>query len=207
MTAGCAIRALHRVQGDNTLVFSALQNPRHIAVADQFPDRHRSRWRGPAGHAIGVARTQAPDRFRDIVRDLRIFAARIPRALSAGAAVSAMGCRGRRAGRNRRARRIARRRSFGRARRRRRQRRRRPHRRFRCPGPSLSRGAHHLHRRKREFDVERCQGSRLRGIAVRKSRYLQGAPDHGTALAQHPGERRILPGAGRAQERASDGCW
>ena len=33
------------------------------------------------------------------------------------------------------------------------------------------------------------------------------APDDGAALAQHPGKRRILQGAGRARNRASDGCW
>ena len=37
------------------LVFCALQDARHHAVADEFPDRHRRRRRDPAGHAIARA--------------------------------------------------------------------------------------------------------------------------------------------------------
>ena len=58
-----------------------------------------------------------------------------------------------------------------------------------------------LYRRQREPGVERCQGSRLRGRTVRKPRHRQIASADGTALAQHPGKRRILQGAGRAESR------
>ena len=46
-----------------------------------------------------------------------------------------------------------------------------------------------------------AQGSRLRGRGVRKSRGSQSAADHGAALAQYPGERRILQGDRGAEKR------
>ena len=52
-----------RARGRSLFVFSAFQDPRRHAVADQFPDRHRSGWRVAAGDAIGVARPQAAGRL------------------------------------------------------------------------------------------------------------------------------------------------
>ena len=66
---------------------------------------------------------------------------------------------------------------------------------------AISERAHRLFRRQREPDLERCQGSRFRRRDLRKPRHRQIAADHGTALAQHAGECRILQGAGRAEGR------
>ena len=52
-----------------------------------------------------------------------------------------------------------------------------------------------------EPDFERCQGSRFRRRHLRKPRHRQIAADHGTAIAQHPGECRIHQGAGHAEGR------
>ena len=166
------------------------------------------RRRHSAGHAICVARPQAGDRGGAAARDLRVFAARKSLALSAGAALSAVGCRARRAGRHHRARRLDRRRSFGRAwhaggprragprsSRRRRWRSRYPNARIVFSGGS----ANLISNDAREADYA--------GAHLRKPRHRQVAADHGAALAQHPGECRILQGAGRAEDRASAGCW
>src|ERR1700688_4176412 len=79
------------------IVFCALQNARHHAVAHEFPDWRRFIRRDSAGHAICIAWPQAPDCFRRAFCNMRILAARKMGALSAGVAISAMGCRARRA--------------------------------------------------------------------------------------------------------------
>src|SRR6188768_2508514 len=58
-----------------SFVFSAFQDARHHAVADQFPDRNRPGRCGSAGDTLGVARTQAADRLRHLARDMRVLAA------------------------------------------------------------------------------------------------------------------------------------
>ena len=76
-----------------------------------------------------------------------------------------------------------------------------PHHRGGGAGASLSERARGFLRRQREPGLERCQGSRFRRRDLRKPRHRQIAADHGTALAQHAGECRILEGAGRAEAR------
>src|SRR5260370_2380518 len=100
---------LYQTFQEVSLVFCALQDDRHHAVADESPDRRRVARRDLAGHAICVAWPQAHDCFGNATRDLRIYAACKPAALSAGIAISAMGCRARRARWHCRARRIDRR--------------------------------------------------------------------------------------------------
>src|SRR5258708_5468750 len=135
------------------IVFCALQNARHYSVADESPDRRGSVRRDSAGYPICIPWPQAPDCFDRASGNMRVFAARKLAALSAGVAISAMGCRARRARWYRRPRRIDRPRSFGRPWRRGRQRLGGPRDRNGGTCPSLSERAHHLFRRKREFDI------------------------------------------------------
>ncbi len=74
-------------------------------------------------------------------------------------------------------------------------------------GEALSERARGVFRRQCKPHLQRRQGSRFRRRNLRKPRRRQIAADHGTAIAQHPGERRVLEGAGHAEGRASDGCW
>src|ERR1700681_1218290 len=135
------------------IVFCPLQNPRHHAVADEFPDWLRFIRRDPAGHAICFPWPQAPDCLDRASCNMRVFAARKMAALSPGVAISAMGCRARRARWYRRPRRIDRCRSFGRPWRGGRQRLGGPHDYNGGTCPSISQRAHHLFRRKRKFDI------------------------------------------------------
>jgi uncharacterized SAM-binding protein YcdF (DUF218 family) len=66
-------------------------------------------------------------------------------------------------------------------------------------GAPLSQCAHRLLGRQRQRDFERRTGGRFRRRRVRKPRRCQIAADHGTAFAQHGGERRILQGTGGAE--------
>src|SRR5258706_5445155 len=74
------------------IVLRALQNARHHADADEFPDRARSVRRDPAGHAICIPWPQVPDCLHRASCDMRVFAARKMAALSPGTATSAIGC-------------------------------------------------------------------------------------------------------------------
>ena len=116
-----------------------------------------------------------------------IFAARKSGALSPGTAVSAMGCGARRAGRHRRARADRSTLIF------------RPHRTRPCVHgaadridrscgacASISERAHHFFRGKRESDIRRCQGSRLRRRRLRKSRRCQRAIDRWSGARATP---------------------
>ena len=168
------------------LVLHPLQDARRPAAADQSPDRRRRRRRHPDGDALCHARPQAGDCVGVAAGGVRAVAARNPVALSAGAALSAVGCR-------RAARRMASSCSAasieadlsaahgtpGRAQR------ARPHHRGGGAGASLSERTHCVLRRQRQSDFERCAGSRFRRRHLRKSRYRQVAPDHGAAFAQH----------------------
>src|SRR4030081_1914739 len=82
------------------IVFRALQNPRHHAVADEFPDRTGSPRHSLAGYPICLPWSQAFDCVRCVACNMRIFAARKSPALSAGITISAMECRARHAGRH-----------------------------------------------------------------------------------------------------------
>src|SRR6266853_963170 len=192
---------LYQTFKEASVVFCALQNTRHHAVADEFPDRGRSLRRDPAGYAICILWPQASDCLDRGACNMRVFAARKLAALSPGTAVSAMGCRARRARWYRCPRRIDRPRSFGRPWRRGRQRLGGPPDRNGGTCPSLSECAHHLFRRKRKFDIRRRKGGRLRRRGIRKSRGFQSATDNGAALAKHARERRILEGARGAEKR------
>ena len=158
-------------EGDCRLVFSALQNPRHHAAADQFPDRRRARrrascwprdWRGSAAGCWSPR--SCCWRYADFRRSETGCSIRWNRDFR-------LGCRARRAGRHCRARRIDRCGSFGRAWRGRRPRRGRPHHRGGGAGPSLSERPHHLYRRQRQSDFGRRPGSRLRRRHFRTSRH------------------------------------
>src|SRR6202051_1820807 len=93
-------KTLYQTFQEASLVFCALQNARHRAVADEFPDRRRPARRCSAAHAICLAWPEAAGYFRCLARDLRVFAARKLAALSPGVAVSGVGCRRRRARRH-----------------------------------------------------------------------------------------------------------
>src|SRR5712671_3783854 len=97
------------------LVFRALQNARADAVAGQFLDRPRRARSDSAGHAICFPGPQAHGGCRAVARNMRIFAAWKLGALSPRVAISAVGCRARRAGRHGRPRRLDRGRSLRRA--------------------------------------------------------------------------------------------
>src|SRR5258706_16043987 len=137
------------------IVFCALQNTRYHAVADESPDRRRSLRRDSAGYAICVPWPQAPDCLDRAYCNMRVFAARKMAALSAGVAISAVGCGARRARWYRRPRRIYRPRPFDRAWRTGGESRGRPPHCSGGPGPSISERSHHLFRRERKFDIER----------------------------------------------------
>src|SRR5260370_41581760 len=97
---------LYQTFQEASVVFCALQNARHHAVADEFPDRGRSVRRDFAGYAICILWPQAAGCLHRAACHMRVFAARNLAALSPVTAVSAMGCRARRARWYRRARRI-----------------------------------------------------------------------------------------------------
>ena len=190
-----------------SLVFRALQNARHHAVADQFPDRRRPRSARSCWRRDCRARPQAPGRLGRAARDLRIFAAR-----KSGCSIRwkrgfRPGMRARRAGRHRRAGRTDRPGSFGRARHPGGRRRGRSHDRRRGARPSISEARIVFSGGSANLISDDAQGGRLRRRGVRKPRHRQNAVDDGAAFAQHPGERRILQGDGGAEAAASAGCW
>src|SRR5258706_5017217 len=104
---------LYQTFHEASLVFRALQNAWPDAVANQFPDRPGSLRRDSAGHAMGFAWPQADAGFRRIARNMRIFAAWKAVALSAGVAISSVGCGAGRTRWHHRPRRVDRCRSFG----------------------------------------------------------------------------------------------
>src|SRR5438270_12449543 len=85
-------------EGGLFLVFRTLKNARLHAVAVKLSDRRRFARSHPAGHTLCIARPQARDIGAGGAGDLCLFAARIPFDLSAGGALSTVGCRARRAG-------------------------------------------------------------------------------------------------------------
>src|ERR1700678_2831698 len=89
---------LYQTFQEASRVFFALQNARHHAAAGEFSDRRWWARRDPARHAMGVAWPQAPGRGGNAAGGMRIFTAGELAALSAGAAISALGRRPRRAG-------------------------------------------------------------------------------------------------------------
>ena len=80
-----------------SFVFHLSKTRRHHAAADEFFDRARAGRHRSAGNAVCAARPQAAGGFDRSARDLRVFAARLCAALSAGEPLSALGCRARRA--------------------------------------------------------------------------------------------------------------
>src|SRR5258705_7148507 len=192
---------LYQTFHEASLVFRALQNAWPDAVANQFPDRPGCLRRDSLGHAMGFPWPQADAGFLRIARNMRIFAAWKAVALSAGVAISSVGCGAGRTRWHHRPRRADRCRSFGSPWWSGHQWRRRSADCSGGPFESIPEHAHHLFRRKREVDLRRCEGSLLRDRVAREPRRFQSAIDYGAARAKHPGERRIFQGAGRAKKR------
>ena len=188
---------LYQTFEEASLVLRPLQDARHHAVADQFPDR-RSAWsarccwrRGlrALGRKLMIAsvvllaicgfsplgnwllypleqRFPPWDAARGAPDGIVVLGGSIDADLSAAHGVAVVRACGR------------------------------PHHRRRALARRYPNARIVLHRRKREFAVERCKEADYAAALFESLGIAKSAADDGTALAQHPGKCRILQGDG-----------